>query len=95
VALRRADLERRSNVELLIQLIAGAAGGNVAGLLNKARSLGPLINTVLGAIGGVGGGQLLGNALGGGTGANVGSSAVIGVLLPLIVSFLRKKRTAA
>jgi glycerol uptake facilitator-like aquaporin len=32
---------------LLIQLVSGALGGNVGGLLNKARSLGPMLNTVL------------------------------------------------
>ena len=47
-------------MSLLIQLISGAVGGNVGGLLNKAKSLGPLINTILGALGGLGGGQLLG-----------------------------------
>ena len=35
-------------MSLLIQCISGAVGGNVGGLLNKARSLGPTINSVLG-----------------------------------------------
>jgi hypothetical protein len=34
---------------LLIQLISGAVGGNVAGAVNKAKTLGPLINTIPGA----------------------------------------------
>ena len=76
---------------VLLQLIAGAVGGNVAGLANKAKSLGPLINTILGALGGVGGGQLATNALGGGTGTEVGLSAVVGALLPLIVGMVKKK----
>ena len=76
---------------LLIQLVSGAVGGNVAGALNKAKSLGPLINTILGALGGLGGGQLAGGALGGGTAIEVGSSAVVGALLPLIVGMLKKK----
>jgi uncharacterized membrane protein YeaQ/YmgE (transglycosylase-associated protein family) len=81
---------------LLIQVISGAVGGNVGGLLNKAKSLGPLLNTILGAVGGVGGGQLLGttltNVLGGNaTAGNVGSSALIGLLLPLIGGLLKKK----
>ena len=63
---------------VLIQLISGAVGGNVAGLANKAKSLGPLLNTILGALGGVGGGQLAGGALGGSTPAEVGVSAVVG-----------------
>jgi len=79
---------------LLIQLVSGAAGGNIAGLLNKAKSLGPLLNSVLGAIGGVGGGQLIGPHLGGalsGTAGNAVISAVVGLLLPLIGGMLKKK----
>ncbi len=76
---------------LLIQLVAGAAGGNVAGALNKAKSLGPLLNTILGAIGGVGGGQVATQTLGGGTGETVALSAVVGALLPLIAGFLKKR----
>ncbi|MGH7629659.1 MAG: hypothetical protein ACREOF_09745 [Gemmatimonadales bacterium] len=76
---------------LLIQLVAGAAGGNVAGALSKARNLGPLLNTILGAIGGLGGGQLAGQALDGGTAGTVGLSAVVGALLPLIAGFLKKR----
>jgi hypothetical protein len=76
---------------LLIQLISGAAGGNLAGLASKAGSLGPLLNTILGAVGGVGGGQLAGSALGGGTATQAGLSAVVGALLPLIIGMLKKK----
>ena len=79
---------------LILQLAAGALGGNVGALLNKARSLGPMLNTILGAIGGVAGGQLVGPAMGGGTGATIGASAVIGALLPLIGGFLKKKPAA-
>lgn len=80
---------------LLIQLVSGAVGGNIGGLLNKAKSLGPLLNTVLGAVGGIGGGQLLGSQvtdlLGNATMANVGSSAVVGLILPLVGGLLKKK----
>jgi hypothetical protein len=44
---------------LIINLISGAAGGNVAGSLLKDKSLGNLWNSIAGAIGGVGGGALL------------------------------------
>lgn len=85
-------------MSLLIQLVSGGVGGNVGGLLNKARSLGPMLNTVLGAVGGVAGGQLLGgslgNMMGGGTAGNVGTSALVGLLLPLIASFFKPKKTA-
>ena len=76
---------------VLLQLIAGAAGGNVAGLAAKAKSLGPLLNTVLGALGGLGGGQLAGGTLDAGTGGQLGLSAVLGALLPLLVAMLKKK----
>ncbi|MFC1660811.1 hypothetical protein ACFL3S_04990 [Gemmatimonadota bacterium] len=76
---------------IIIQLISGVVGGNAAGLLNKARSLGPALNSILGAVGGIGGGQLLSGMVGGGTGGNIGTSAVVGALLPLIVSMLKKK----
>ena len=44
---------------LIIQLIAGAVGGNAAGAALKDYNLGNLGNTIAGAIGGVGGGQIL------------------------------------
>jgi uncharacterized membrane protein YeaQ/YmgE (transglycosylase-associated protein family) len=48
----------------LLPLISGAVGGNIGGALIQDQSLGPIANTILGLIGGVGGSQLLG-ALGG------------------------------
>ena len=44
---------------LIIQLISGAVGGNVAGSLMKNASLGPVLNSVVGILGGGLGGQLL------------------------------------
>jgi uncharacterized membrane protein YeaQ/YmgE (transglycosylase-associated protein family) len=46
-------------VSLIIQLVSGAAGGNIAGALLKKFSLGPLGNSIVGIIGGGLGGQLL------------------------------------
>ena len=40
-------------VGLIIQLIAGAVGGNVAGAALKEKSLGSTGNSIAGAIGGV------------------------------------------
>ena len=82
----------------IVSLIAGSAGGNIVGALLKDRNLGPMLNTVLGAVGGGLGGKVLpmlvpaiASLVGGdslvGTG---GLSAVVGALLPLIVGFLRK-----
>jgi hypothetical protein len=58
---------------LIIQLIAGALGGNVAGNASKNVNLGPLGNTIAGALGGGIGGQILNAILGlGGTAAASG-----------------------
>ena len=46
-------------VNFIIQLIAGAVGGNAAGGLLKNISLGPLGNTIAGAAGGGIGGSIL------------------------------------
>ncbi len=45
-------------IGLIIQIISGAVGGNAAGGLSK-QSLGPLLNSVLGGVGGVVLGQVL------------------------------------
>ena len=73
-------------MELLISLIAGAAGGNVAGGLLKNANLGVLLNSVAGVVGGGLGGQILsmlgtGGAAAGGTdiGAIIGQVASGGV----------------
>jgi uncharacterized membrane protein YeaQ/YmgE (transglycosylase-associated protein family) len=80
---------------VLIQLVSGAVGGNLGGLLNKAKSLGPLLNTILGAVGGVGGGQVLGGSLtdllGNATAGNVTSSALVGLILPILGGLFKKK----
>ena len=51
---------------LLIQLVIGAVGGNAAGKAMPDKSLGTLGNTIAGAIGGFGGGQILDILIGGG-----------------------------
>lgn len=48
-----------SLIALIIQLISGAVGGNLAGTLMKKFSLGTLWNSVVGIVGGGLGGQLL------------------------------------
>ena len=45
---------------LIIQLVSGAIGGNIAGSLMKKSSLGTLWNSILGILGGGLGGQILG-----------------------------------
>lgn len=51
-------------IPLIVQLLGGAAGGNLLGTILRAISLGGLGNTIAGAIGGALGGQLLGPILG-------------------------------
>jgi uncharacterized membrane protein YeaQ/YmgE (transglycosylase-associated protein family) len=65
-----------SIVNLIIQLIAGAAGGNLAGSLLKQYNLGTFGNSIAGIVGGGLGGQLLGMLVGGGAsggGMDIGS----------------------
>ena len=50
---------------LIIQLIAGAVGGNIAGATLKNFSLGPIGNSLAGIVGGGIGGQILAALLGG------------------------------
>lgn len=87
----------------IIQAIAGLVGGNVAGLINKARSLGPLLNSVLGAVGGVAGAQgaqaagileqlgMAGASGGQAMAAQGGIAAIAGLILPLIGGLFKKK----
>ena len=59
--------------QLIVQLIAGALGGNATGNFSKNTNLGPLGNTITGALGGGIGGQILNAILGlGGTAAASG-----------------------
>lgn len=64
-------------MELIIQLIAGAVGGNAIGAAGKGMSLGTAGNSIAGAIGGLGGGQLLAML---GTAASGGGFDIMGLL---------------
>ncbi|MBN1482477.1 hypothetical protein EH223_10570 [candidate division KSB1 bacterium] len=86
--------------ELIIQLISGAVGGNIAGGVLKNLNLGPVWNSVVGILGGGLGGQLL-NAIGllgqsgggldiGSIIGNVASSGVGGAVLLVIVGLIKK-----
>jgi hypothetical protein len=67
-------------INIIIQLIAGAVGGNAAGAGLKDYNLGTLGNTIVGALGGLGGGQILTALLPmlAGTAENVDIGSVIG-----------------
>lgn len=86
-------------MELIISLISGAVGGNLAGALMKNSSLGTLWNSVVGILGGGIGGTLLGmlgiDAGGGGMdlGSIIGSVASGGVgggVLLAIIGLIKK-----
>jgi hypothetical protein len=71
-------------INLIIQLVAGVIGGNGAGSALKDYSLGGLGNTIVGAIGGVGGGQVLQSLipmLVGTTGGGFDVGAIVGQLV--------------
>jgi uncharacterized membrane protein YeaQ/YmgE (transglycosylase-associated protein family) len=84
---------------IIIQLVCGAVGGNVAGSVMKNFSLGTVGNSIVGILGGGLGGQLLG-MLGigtGGEGMDIGSiigsiagGGVGGGVLLAIVGVIKK-----
>ena len=88
-----------SLLPLIIQLISGAAGGNVAGSLMKNLSLGTVGNSLAGILGGGIGGQLLG-MLGMATGAgemdiggiigSIASGGVGGGVVMAVIGMIKK-----
>lgn len=85
---------------LIIQLISGAVGGNIAGSLMKNSSMGTLLNSVIGIIGGGLGGQVLAMlGMGGATAAGgidivsilsqVAAGGVGGAILLTIISLIK------
>lgn len=84
---------------LLVQLAAGVLGGNAAGAANpKAKALGPVVNSILGALGGLGGGQLLGpmltDLIGNAVAGSAGAGGIVGALLPLLVGMFKNRPAA-
>ena len=88
-------------VGLIIQLICGAAGGNIAGALLNKYNLGTLGNSIVGILGGGLGGQLLAMLGAGGAAAaggldigsivsNVAGGGVGGAVLMIIVGLIRQ-----
>lgn len=83
-------------MELIISLLSGAVGGNIAGALLKKFSMGTLWNSVVGILGGGLGAQLLGmlnidisGIIGNIAGSGVGG-AVLMVIIGLIKSAMKK-----
>ena len=86
-------------VQIILSLISGGVGGNIAGALLKKYSLGPLGNTIAGLLGGGVGGQLLSHILGGaqrtGIAGDVIGSGVGGAILMVIVGLIKSATAAA
>ncbi|MCW9708769.1 hypothetical protein [Fodinibius salsisoli] len=88
-----------SILPLIIQLVSGAVGGNIAGSVMKESSLGTLGNSIVGILGGGLGGQILG-ALGiaasggdmdiGSIIADIAGGGVGGGVLMAIIGVVRK-----
>ncbi len=70
--------------QLIISLVSGAVGGNLAGGILKNLNLGPLGNSLAGIVGGGVGAQIL-NALGAG-GMTAGGGMDIGAILGQVAS---------
>ena len=86
-------------MELIIQLIAGAIGGNAAGAALKDKSLGTLGNSLAGIVGGGIGGQILGMLTGAAGSGSLDLGSIIqsllsggigGGVLMVIVSMVKK-----
>ncbi|MBN2364535.1 MAG: hypothetical protein EH225_00100 [Calditrichaeota bacterium] len=85
---------------LIVELISGAVGGNIAGSLLKKFSLGTLWNSIVGIIGGGLGGQLLGLLGAGGSAAggvdvasiisSIAGGGVGGGILMVIIGYIKQ-----
>ena len=87
---------------LIIELISGAVGGNVAGAAMKENSLGTVGNSIAGIVGGGLGGTLLHSVLGGAAAgggsmdmttilSNVAGGGVGGAILMAIIGIIKNK----
>jgi hypothetical protein len=78
-------------MEWLISLASGAVGGNLAGALFKKISLGPVLNSIVGILGGGAGMQWLSGLFsGGGILSQIGGGAIGGTGLMAIIGIIKK-----
>ena len=91
---------------IVIQLVAGIAGGNAAGVASKATTLGPVGNSVAGGVGGVILAQIvpmiMGNTALASSGIdlasvamNFGEGVVAGAATAVIIGFIKTKMAKA
>jgi hypothetical protein len=71
-------------VSLIIQLLSGAAGSGLLAKFVSQLNLGPIANIITGALGGVGGGNLLGSLLGSGAAATATSGDLQSILTQIV-----------
>ena len=92
----------QNTLNIIVSIIAGLVAGHGTGAANQNTTLGPLGNTVTGALGGLGGGilgalvpalQQVGN--GSLKGGNVGGGALGGIILTAIVGAIRNNSNNA
>lgn len=85
-------------VQLIIQVVLGAIGGNIAGAAMKDKSLGALGNTIAGVVGGGVGGQILNAIVGGDPAAGMTIGNIIqqivgggvgGAILLIVVALIK------
>jgi uncharacterized membrane protein YeaQ/YmgE (transglycosylase-associated protein family) len=79
-------------MEWLISLACGALGGNLGGILFKKLSLGVVLNSIIGILGGAGGMTLMSkiNATTGNEYVNqIGGGAVGGTVLMVVIGVLK------
>jgi len=92
-------------ISLIIEVISGAVGGNVAGAAMKENSLGTVGNSIAGVVGGGLGGTVLqtvmGTAAAGGGSmdlttilSNVAGGGVGGAILMAVVGIIKNKMAA-
>jgi hypothetical protein len=71
-------------VNLIIQLLSGAAGSSILAKLVNQLNLGPLGNLITGALGGAGGGNVLGSLLGSGAAATATGGDLASILTQIV-----------
>lgn len=87
----------QNTLNIIIAAIAGLLAGHGTGAANQTTSLGPIGNTITGAVGGISGG-IIGalvpalQQIGSGTvnGGNIGAGAIGGIILTAIVGMITK-----
>jgi len=101
----KIKIQTMNIISLIIELISGAVGGNIAGAAMKENSLGTAGNSIAGIVGGGLGGMLLqavmgGAAAGGGSLdlttilSNVAGGGVGGAILMAIIGIIKNKMAA-